>query len=135
QCHMQVRSELAVPIKAGDEVIGVINIEHSDEYAFDEEDEHTLECLAAQASIAIQNARHYEDLKRTKGMIGARTAVAWMGLATAPWRHDININVTTIADNVQLLRADLDTGIPVDKLKQRLGGVSERVVHIWTGTK
>jgi GAF domain-containing protein len=76
----QTRSELAVPIKFGDRIIGVINVEHPDEDAFDEQDRQALELLAAQAAIAIENAWQYEELRHTKGLIGSRTALAWMGM-------------------------------------------------------
>ena len=53
-------SELVVPIKDGDRVIGVINVENPKPGAFSAEDQQNLEALAAQAAIAIQNALYYE---------------------------------------------------------------------------
>lgn len=58
----ETHTELAVPIKVGGQITGVINVEHSDPYVFDEEDRQTLESLAAQAGIAIQNARFYQQV-------------------------------------------------------------------------
>jgi PAS domain S-box-containing protein len=60
----KTRSELAVPIKIGDDVIGVINVEHPDHNAFDEGDQRALEALAAQAAIAIENARLYVQVRQ-----------------------------------------------------------------------
>jgi GAF domain-containing protein len=57
-------SELAVPIRIGGKIIGVINVEHPDYNAFDAEDQHALESLAAQAAIAIQNAHLYEQVRQ-----------------------------------------------------------------------
>ena len=51
--HSDVQSELVVPVKVDDEVVGAINVEHPDEYAFDQEDIKSLQALAAQASVAI----------------------------------------------------------------------------------
>ncbi|MCB8983382.1 MAG: GAF domain-containing protein [Ardenticatenaceae bacterium] len=101
------RSELAVPIKIKGEVFGVINIEHSDPDAFEREDQETLELLAAQAAVAIENARLYEDLKQVKGLVGARTALAWMGMASNAWRHSIEGHAVSIQGAVTLLRMDL----------------------------
>ncbi len=59
----ETRSELAVPIKIGTEVIGVINVEHPACSAFDQGDQLALELLAEQAAIAIRNARSYNILQ------------------------------------------------------------------------
>jgi GAF domain-containing protein len=57
------RCELAVPIKTEDRTIGVLNIEHSQPNAFDEQDLDLLEAIAGQASAAIRNARLYESVQ------------------------------------------------------------------------
>ena len=76
----RTRNLIAVPMRAKDEVIGVLEvINKSDEGLFDDEDLRLLEVLADQASIAIQNAREYgrisselNDLR--KRVEGPRTA-------------------------------------------------------------
>jgi signal transduction histidine kinase len=55
------RSELAVPIKVGDRIVGVLDIEADHVDAFDEEDLFTSQTLADQLAIAIENARLYEQ--------------------------------------------------------------------------
>jgi PAS domain S-box-containing protein len=102
--HRDIHSELAVPIKIGGEVIGVINVEHTERYAFDEDDQHALEALAAQASIAIQNARSFEELKRIKGFVGSRTAEEWMRMVSMSWGHGIRREVGTASGQVAILR-------------------------------
>ncbi len=106
--NSDTRSELAVPILDDGQVIGVINVEHPDYAAFDLEDQRTLEALAAQAAIAIRNVRQYTELKRTKGLVGARTALAWMGMANSTWRHSIEGSAINIRNAVGLLRRDLN---------------------------
>jgi signal transduction histidine kinase/streptogramin lyase len=54
-------SELAVPIKTRDRVIGVINIESDECCTFDESDLVVFQSLADQAAIAIENAQLYEN--------------------------------------------------------------------------
>ena len=54
-------AELAVPIMAGDEVLGVLNVEASERDAFDERDLFTLRTLADQLAVAIENARLFEQ--------------------------------------------------------------------------
>ena len=57
------RSELCVPIKTKEAVIGVLNVESDQLNAFDESDLVVLQSLANQAAIAIENAQLYEDTK------------------------------------------------------------------------
>jgi len=101
------RSELAVPIVFAGQVIGVINVEHPEVNAFDNESQFILESLAAQSAVAIHNAQLYEELKRTKGLVGSRTALAWTGMMSSTWRHAIEKHAITIRDQIELLRRDL----------------------------
>ncbi|HWP35761.1 MAG TPA: GAF domain-containing protein [Thermodesulfobacteriota bacterium] len=59
-----VRSELAVPMVLGEEVIGVINVDHYRLNAFTEEDQELLESLAPLATVAIRNASLVEALRQ-----------------------------------------------------------------------
>lgn len=52
-----VRSVLAVPMRLGDEVRGMLSAQSYQSYAYTDEDEQTLITLANQAMIAIENAR------------------------------------------------------------------------------
>lgn len=91
--HPDTRSELAVIIRSKDRHIGVIDVECEELGAFDHEDQETLESLAAQAAIAIENARRFEDMKQVKGYVGSLTAVDWMKLVSKHWLHDLNTGI------------------------------------------
>ena len=54
------RSELALPLKAGDHIIGVLDVQSTEVNAFQPEDTVILDTLADQVAIAIQNARSHE---------------------------------------------------------------------------
>ena len=58
------RSELAVPIKAKGQIIGVLDVQSDRLDAFDESDLVVLQSLAHQAAIAIENARLYEQAQQ-----------------------------------------------------------------------
>ena len=60
------KSEMAVPLLSGDQVIGVFNIENDRVNAYNEESQSLLEAFASQASIAIQNARLFDDARRSR---------------------------------------------------------------------
>jgi GAF domain-containing protein len=52
-------SELAVPVRTKDAMIGVLNVESAVPDAFDESDREVLQLIANQAAVAIDNARNY----------------------------------------------------------------------------
>jgi putative methionine-R-sulfoxide reductase with GAF domain len=55
------RSELAVPLRAGFEIIGVLDVQSSDEAAFGKDDVTILASLGDQIATATQNARLYQE--------------------------------------------------------------------------
>jgi len=58
------RSELVVPLKTKETVIGVLDVQSRRVNAFDEQDLTVLESLARQAAIAIENARFFKAEQR-----------------------------------------------------------------------
>jgi ligand-binding sensor domain-containing protein/signal transduction histidine kinase len=57
----ETRSELAVPLKVKDEVIGVLDVESDDLDAFDESDVAVVQSLTHQIAVAVDNARLFEQ--------------------------------------------------------------------------
>ena len=57
-------SELIVPIRIKGEILGVLDVQSSRLNAFDESDLVTMQSLASQAAVAIQNARLYEQTQQ-----------------------------------------------------------------------
>jgi len=57
-----IRSELAVPIKAGNKVLGVLNVESKKIAAFTEEDRKLLEILSSHAATAMSNLNRQKKL-------------------------------------------------------------------------
>jgi PAS domain S-box-containing protein len=55
------QAELAVPLKLGNQVIGVLDVQSDHLYAFDDEDVFILQTLADQTALAIQNARNFQE--------------------------------------------------------------------------
>jgi len=59
-------SSLSVPMKIGERVIGVLEVEADEPYAFDENDRLGMETLADQIATAIENARLFEAEQRQR---------------------------------------------------------------------
>jgi PAS domain S-box-containing protein len=128
--HDHTHSELVVPIIIDDDVIGTINVEHPAYNAFDEKDQQTFESLAAQASIAIQNARRYAHLKKTITSLEAKTSLAWMGMASATWRHKIENYAENITRFAIEIHEEMSKVTSPDGIRKQLGGIHRMVKKI-----
>ena len=60
----EMQSELAVPLKTKERVIGVLHVQSDRLNAFDQSDLALLQSLAHQAAIAIENAQLYDQAQR-----------------------------------------------------------------------
>ena len=61
--HIGIQSHLCVPLRIKDKVIGVISAASDRVSAFDQSDETILQTLSNQVSVAIENARLYEQAR------------------------------------------------------------------------
>ncbi|KPJ51132.1 MAG: hypothetical protein AMJ41_00335 [candidate division Zixibacteria bacterium DG_27] len=57
----QTASEIAVPIKSGEETVGVFNLESDQKNAYDENSRELVEAFASQAAVTIERARLHEE--------------------------------------------------------------------------
>jgi GAF domain-containing protein len=75
------RSEMALPLRTAEEIIGVLDVQSTEPNAFQEEDIEVLATLASQVTIAIQNASTYETmqslLQEAQKASGAYLQDAW----------------------------------------------------------
>jgi GAF domain-containing protein len=78
------RSEMALPLKLGDQVIGALDVQSVQEAAFSEEDVSVLQTLADQIAVAIQNARLFQETQRalaeTQALQRYYVALEWQRL-------------------------------------------------------
>ncbi len=58
------RSEIALPLSAGEKIIGALDVQSTEPNAFSQEDIYILSTLADQVSVAIQNAQQFEETRR-----------------------------------------------------------------------
>lgn len=66
----QTASEIAVPIKAGEEIIGVFNLESDQKNAYDENSRELVEAFASQAAVTIERARLYREALEKRRLEG-----------------------------------------------------------------
>jgi PAS domain S-box-containing protein len=68
------KSEIAVPMMAGDRVIGVLDVQRPEVNAFNDDDLRVLSSIAAQAAIAVERARLYFAERRLRTTIAEERA-------------------------------------------------------------
>ena len=62
----EARAEVAVPLRMGEEVIGVLDLQDDEVGAFDQGDVEALEVLAGQLAVALQNDRLFAQVAHAK---------------------------------------------------------------------
>ena len=60
----QTRSEITLPLRVGEEIIGALDVQSTEPNAFSQEDINILSTLADQVSVAIQNAQQFEETRK-----------------------------------------------------------------------
>jgi nitrate/nitrite-specific signal transduction histidine kinase len=59
------RSEMAIPLKSGGKITGALDVQSNQSNAFSQEDVDVIQILADQISVAIDNARQFEQTQRS----------------------------------------------------------------------
>ena len=113
--YHNTNSELALPIVSDNEVVGVLNVEDTKLYAFDETDVLVLETLCDQIGSAVRNARLFDEIKRTNERLVEldRLKTDFVGIVS----HDFRTPLSTIMLAAKsLLRKEVNQ----DRLKEYL---------------
>jgi PAS domain S-box-containing protein len=63
------KSEMAVPMIVGDQVIGVLDVQADQADRFGEEETRLMTILAAQIAVAVQNARQFEQTQSSQRLL------------------------------------------------------------------
>ena len=96
----ETRSEMALPIRTAEHVIGVLDVQSTEANAFQPEDIEVLSTLADQVAIAIQNSRSFELtqelLQQAERMSGAYLRDAWKALQSQAMRVGYMISGSTL---------------------------------------
>lgn len=86
----QTRAQLAVPIRRGDQVIGVIDLECSRPDAFSESDQQLLVSLADRAAVAIENAQLFDMVVNEQ----RKTKLVLQSIADGVYTVDRDLRIT-----------------------------------------
>ena len=76
----ETKSEVAVPISIGNQLLGVLDVQHNVAGGLGQEDADLLYSIASQVAVALQNIRQYENTQKIAADMGV---VANVGIATS----------------------------------------------------
>lgn len=129
---------LSIPVRFLEKVLGVINVTRKRTGGtFDRGDMEYLVGLAGQAAVAIERARHqeelqaaYESLRSAQDQIVASERLNALGQMAAGVAHDFNNILTGILGRIQLLQIKVDsTGVLPESLRGELALVEKMAMQ------
>jgi serine phosphatase RsbU (regulator of sigma subunit)/putative methionine-R-sulfoxide reductase with GAF domain len=94
------RSEIAIPLSAGDEVLGVLDIHSQAVEAFDESDRALFEALAAPVAVAMRNATLYRSEQWRRKVAESFRDVAHLISANLPLNQLLDIILEKLERNL-----------------------------------
>ncbi|MBN1579688.1 MAG: response regulator [Anaerolineae bacterium] len=135
------RSEIALPLKTGDKVIGALDVQSTELAAFSEDDLTALQIMADQLAIAINNARllnrleeaHHELVRsKTYEAIATATgeAIHWVGNKAAPIPGSIARITEDVARFLYIAHLLLDQASPELREHKYAQLIEQAVVEI-----
>lgn len=95
-----VRSWIAAPLIASNEVLGLLTIDGRQPNAYDDETASLIAAFAAQAAIAIQNARLFEDAKRRSDELALINRVVSTVALSLNLEEALHIAISEIAEAI-----------------------------------
>ena len=115
-------SELCVPLKVEDRVIGTLNAKSEKLAAFDDDAQQILSTLADQTALAIENARLYERMRTARDRLQTISRQL-VEVQEAERRHiarELHDEIGQILTGLRLV-VEMSTTLPADQVETSLG--------------
>jgi GAF domain-containing protein len=128
----QTRSEIALPLMIGDHVIGALDVQSTEEAAFDQENIITLQGMANQVAIALENARLFQQTQQNLEELRAAHRLyvtdAWSGISHERNRYDYSIKGEAESPESPTKTVE----VPITLHEQSIGSLSLEGRQDWT---
>ncbi|MDI7259357.1 MAG: ATP-binding protein [Thermodesulfobacteriota bacterium] len=126
-----LEAEVSIPLILKGHLIGIINLNHKlNKDIYSHEDIELLTTLANQTAVAIENARLFEDLKKSKSYIRRADRLASLGTLTAGLAHEIRNPLVAIKTLTQLLPERLEDEEFRNHFLNIAAGEVDRISHL-----
>jgi len=137
QMGLPAASYLGVPIPVGDDIVGVLSVQSTEqENRFNEDDQRLLSTIAASVGVALNNATLFEDVKQAKMEAEAASKAAEKAndaksafLSTVS--HELRTPLTSVLGFAKIIRKRLDEKIfpTVDRTDPKTDKVVNQIIE------
>lgn len=125
------RSEIAMPLEVQNNLIGVLDIQSETEHAFASEDVYSLQAMADQIALAIENARLIEETRNLLAQLQKNNtqsvSSAWRDRLASPIRgfiyHPTGVDTLRPGQTLPETEEGLALRIPISLRGQPIGSI------------
>jgi signal transduction histidine kinase len=111
----ETRSEVSVPLVAGDDVLGVLDMQDNQPKRFTQSDIDVLAAMAGQIATALQNASYFEEIQRTAKRL--REVDRLKSEFLASMSHELRTPLNSIIGYTEIMLMGLDTELDPETLE------------------
>jgi GAF domain-containing protein len=128
------RSELVLPLRVRDEIIGVLDVQSAEARAYNDQDIQTLQALADQVALAISNARLFAQAQQVaeveRRAYGELTRQAWQSLLQASRALGFYSNAETTAPAGDLWQPEMKRALQTGSTTRDAGDARRLAVPV-----
>jgi signal transduction histidine kinase len=128
---LHTRSEMALPLVVGRNVLGAVTVQSIEENAFSTDDITMLQTMADQLAIAIHNAKLLQDLKSTHAELLRTKTYEALATATTEAVHWIGNKALPMTTTIARMQQDLEAeDVDLSSLSEDLELIAESAQQI-----